>query len=75
MKGYLLPPKDMITLVFLKKVLTGEKLLLKTRNVGVVPDLPKIPEINTKKLWVEFSECEEFIKFFPDVYIESKRTP
>ena len=47
MSGYYLPSDKMCTMIFLKKVLMGQKWLLKISKLAALPKLPRIREIST----------------------------
>ena len=58
MSGFILPPERMCSLIFLKKVISGKKQLIRASRLGAIPILPRVPEISTQKLWKEFMEKE-----------------
>lgn len=65
--GYLLPPKKMCSLIFLREVFKGEKSLLKIEQAKQIPKIPRIAEINIKKLWDEIKKDQALFRYFPNV--------
>ena len=65
----------MATMIFLKAVLSGEKKLLKVRDVQAIPKIPKYSEIDVKALWKEVRINIIVAKFFSDAYVLGNNTP
>ena len=70
---YHLPPKHSITWPFIVKVLTGEKKLVKQRDIPFLQAIPKIEEFQMKKIWPTYRKDKGFCQYFPD--IDSDRYP
>ena len=61
----------MITKEFLKEVLTGEKKLLKMRDVKFV-NVPAYDEIGVKALYTQALEMPNMSYYFPSKYAKSR---
>ena len=60
---------------FLRGVLSGSKKLFKLREIHIMDNLPRFPEICLKDIW-ESSKKHDLIKpYFPDKTLESARPP
>lgn len=62
-------------MIFLKAVLSGEKLLLKIKDVQVMPKIPKYAEIDIKKLWGEFKTDDRFKAYVLNIYLRPNYVP
>jgi len=67
-----LPPIGMVTRLFLKQVLTGEKALLKMTEVRFI-NPPAFDEIGIKALYDEALKMQGKTKYFPDKYAKSRQ--
>lgn len=63
----------MISLTFLKDILSGKKSLLRMDEVKIIPRIPKIPEVDVKQLWLETHKEPKLSQYFPAIYISSGR--
>lgn len=75
LQGYLLPPKKMLCMTFLRKVLDGRKKLLIVKNTQAIPIIPRFAEINVSKLWKEIKVDQSFQLYFSDSFIDGERIP
>jgi hypothetical protein len=71
--GYLLPPRSYITWPFMLRVLTGDKILLKSKAVKITAKIPKIKELKLRVLWDMFKDDKTLHKYMP--MINSNRLP
>jgi hypothetical protein len=65
----------MLTLNFLKQVLSGKKKLMKHNQLKECNYLPRFYEIDTRQIWNEVKNHSEIQPFFPDSFINLKRVP
>ena len=64
---FFLPPKYLISWEYVKKILTGEKKLLKQSQIEVFINLPKARGFNIINIFREMEDDEEFNRYFPDL--------
>ena len=64
-KKYCPSVRDMST-DFARKVLCGQKFLLKRNEVLWVDEVPRYKEINTKTIWQQAKTKPNILKYFPD---------
>ena len=64
---YHLPPKFHITWPFILKVIKGEKKLIKTKDLRFAGVLPKLSQLQLKKIWPIAIVDKEFVSYLPDV--------
>ena len=55
-----------MTTEFARKVMCGEKSLLKLKDVLWVDEVPRYKEINCKTIWEKAKTNDQIIKYFPD---------
>jgi hypothetical protein len=55
------------------KVLTGEKKLVKMKDVPFLKTLPRLEEFQMAKVWPKFENDNSILKYLPD--IEESRMP
>jgi len=65
----------MLTMDFLKDVLSGKKSLLKVSQLKEVDKIPRYPEIHVPTLWADLKTDEQIKKYFPDSFIYKSRIP
>lgn len=75
LKGYVLPPMRMCTLIFLRDVLAGRRKLLRSMDAKMVPYVPRLPEIDLTLLWREIKCDIVFNAYFPFVYMNETNVP
>lgn len=56
-------------------MLNGTKNLLKVKNTQAIPQVPRLAEIDTKKLWNEIRGDKTFSSYFPDSYCKNGNVP
>jgi hypothetical protein len=56
----------MLTLKFLRDILSGHKRLLWKEMIRGTARIPRFPEINVKALWEEMRNIEVINVYFPD---------
>lgn len=64
---YHLPPKHNVTWPFIIKILTGEKRLVKLKDIPFLQAIPKIEEFQMKKIWPAHKNDKDFCRYLPDV--------
>lgn len=65
----------MCTLTFLKDVIRGTKRLLKLTETAVIPQIPRLAEIDIKLLWYTIRKDKKMAEFFPEIYVRGKSAP
>lgn len=65
----------MCSLIFLRSVLEGKKSLLKLSETPQIPGVPKIAEIDIRKMWGEIKGQQKMAKYFPDIYQKDTYVP
>lgn len=62
-----MPPKFYITWPFILQVLKGEKKLLKAKELKFSGCLPKLSQLQLKKIWPSVIKDKELLQYMPDV--------
>lgn len=62
---YHLPPRSFVTWPFIIQVLAKNKMLVKTDDVALSSPIPKIKELNMKKIWPFFCKDELILRYMP----------
>jgi len=65
----------MITMDFLKGVLTGLKNLLRLKEITMLEKIPRFTEIHVPTLWDQLKEDKLIVTYFPDSFVTRKRVP
>ena len=65
----------MVTTGFLKKVLSGQKRLLRHAELKPATYVPRFYEINVREIWNEVKGREDIQPYFPDSFVTMKRVP
>lgn len=63
---YYLPPRKFITWEYIRKILSGEKVLLKFRRIDSQFQLPRAKGFYIKAVYEQISNDTEFVRYFPD---------
>ena len=64
---YHLPPKHNITWPFIIGLLTGDKQMIKVKDIPFLQNIPKIKELQMKKIWPSYKNNKEICRYLPDV--------
>ena len=56
-------------MIFLKKVLSGKKKLLKLDETTIIPDVPKLQELKVQAIWPQIKNSDDIKVYFPDYFI------
>lgn len=70
-----MPPHKRITFDFLKNVLKGDKVLLLTKEIRILPNIFRHPGIHMPTFWEDLKSDTALSKYFPDSFINKKRIP
>jgi hypothetical protein len=64
---YFLPPRCLITWEFIRKVITGDKLLFKFNKISPQNYLPRAKGLSVNNLFEEMRNDTDFLRYFPDI--------
>lgn len=73
--NYFLPSKRLLSLDFLRDVLSGAKKLLKLAEIEGLVELPRFREINITKLWNELKGDKKISAYVPNSCLDKKTIP
>ena len=65
--GFYLPPAKNLTWDFVAQILSGEKRLLETVEVGTPIQIPKAKGIKVQDIWEELKDNERISVFLPTI--------
>lgn len=63
--GFYLLPRFTLSWVYIGQILSGEKKLLKSEEVGPPVNLPRFRGIVIENMWEDFKNEDDFAKYFP----------
>ena len=64
--GYYLPPKHVMSWTYISQILSEEKILLRSVDVGSLLVLPKCRGLAIQDVWKKYKDVNHLHKYFPD---------
>lgn len=70
-----MPPKELLTMDFLRGVIQGTKRFLKLSEITIMDNVRRYPEICLPEIWKAVKSNDKLMTYFPDSILAANKPP